>query len=272
MKCQQRMGEEGLKDEHELQSYFMKRVSAILKKYNKKMIGWDEILEGGLAKGAAVMSWRGPEGGIAAANAGHYAVMTPLQFCYLDYQQSEMTIEQVGGGYVKLTDTYKFEPVPEGVDSKFILGGQGNLWTEFVSTPGRAEYMTWPRAFAISEILWTPKKTRDPAGFITRVEKHFSRFDEAGINYAPAIFDPYVSSVKNNEASIQIELATEAGDIEMFYSFDGTFPDKYAQKYMNMPVAIPKGASDIRVISYRNGRPIGRQLSLSTQDLKARGH
>ena len=164
-KCQKRMKDNGLKDEHELQSYFMKRVEKILSSKGKKMIGWDEILEGGLAPGAAVMSWRGPEGGIAAAKLGHEVVMSPLQFCYLDYQQSDMSIERTGGGYVKLSDTYKFEPVPEGVDPKFVLGGQGNVWTEFIHTPGRAEYMTWPRAFALAEILWSPKAPRDFTSF-----------------------------------------------------------------------------------------------------------
>ncbi|MBW8323970.1 MAG: beta-N-acetylhexosaminidase, partial [Prolixibacteraceae bacterium] len=131
-KCQQRMREENLKSLPELQSYFTQRVSKILQSKGKKLIGWDEILEGGLAPDATVMSWRGMEGAIAAAKAGHHSVMTPTQFCYLDYLQGEKNIERNSFGYLRAKRVYEFEPVPEGVDASYILGGQGNVWGEFI--------------------------------------------------------------------------------------------------------------------------------------------
>lgn len=269
-KCQKRMKEEGLKDEHELQSYVIKRTEKILASKGKKMIGWDEILEGGLAPNAAVMSWRGPEGGIAAAKAKHNVVMSPLQFCYLDYQQTDMAIAQTGGGFVKLSDVYRFEPVPEGVDAKYVLGGQGNLWTEFIASPGRAENMTWPRAFALSEILWSPRTERDFSEFSVRVESQLPRFVAAGVNYSPAIYDPYIVPIKNSAGEMQLTFHKEVGNIDVFYTFDATYPDRYAKKYQHKPVDIPKGASEIRAITYRDGKPIGRLLTISTNDLKAR--
>ncbi|TWF42808.1 hexosaminidase [Chitinophaga polysaccharea] len=266
-KCQQRMKQEGLKDEHELQSYFIKRVSRIVERYGKKLIGWDEILEGGLAPGAAVMSWRGPEGGIAAGKAGHAVVMTPLQFCYLDYLQTDWHIEQIGGNHLTLTDTYRFEPVPEEVDPAYILGGQGNLWTEFIASPGRAEYMTWPRAFALAEVLWSPKKERVLPDFLSRVEKHFVRLSDAGVNYAPAIYDPQVRTQKNDKGALNLVLFTEAPDLELYYTFEGVRPDQYASKYTGTPVAIPAGASDVKVVTYRNGKQMGRVLSINIKEL-----
>lgn len=269
-KCQKRMKDEGLKDEHELQSYLIKRTEKILASKGKKLIGWDEILEGGLAPDAAVMSWRGPEGGISAAKAGHYVVMSPLQYCYLDYQQSDMAIEQTGGGFLKLSDIYKFEPVPEGVDAKYILGGQGNVWTEFIASTGRADNMTWPRALALSEILWSPKAERNYSEFSDRVESQLPRFVSAGVNYSGSIYDPYIIPVKNATGQMQLTFNTEVNNIEVFYTFDATYPDQYAKKYQHQPIDIPKGASEIRAITYRDGKPVGRLLTISMNDLRAR--
>ena len=269
-KCQKRMKDEGLKDEHELQSYLIKRTEKILASKGKKLIGWDEILEGGLAPDAAVMSWRGPEGGISAAKAGHYVVMSPLQYCYLDYQQSDMAIEQTGGGFLKLSDIYKFEPIPEGVDAKYILGGQGNVWTEFIASTGRADNMTWPRALALSEILWSPKTERNYSEFSDRVESQLPRFVSAGVNYSGSIYDPYIIPVKNATGQMQLTFNTEVNNIEVFYTFDATYPDQYAKKYQHLPIDIPKGASEIRAITYRDGKPVGRLLTISMNDLRAR--
>jgi hexosaminidase len=168
-KCQARMKAEGLKDEKELQSYFVKRMEKFLISKNRKMIGWDEILEGGLAPEATVMSWRGVEGGIAAARLGHDVIMTPGTYCYFDYYQANPKTEPKAiGGYTTLRKVYSFEPVPGELtkeQSKYILGAQGNVWTEYIPTPGHAEYMAVPRMIALAEVNWTPKNQRNWTDF-----------------------------------------------------------------------------------------------------------
>ncbi|TAD83966.1 MAG: beta-N-acetylhexosaminidase [Bacteroidetes bacterium] len=176
--CQQFMRKNGIKDVHGLQSYFMKRVNAMIAAKGKTMIGWDEIMDGGLADGAAVMSWRGTKGGVEAAKMGHAAVMTPTTHCYLDYMQADATLEPRIYEKLYLKTTYEFEPVPAGVNSSLILGGQGNLWTEKVPTLDHAFYMTYPRALALAEVLWSPASTREWPGFVQRTEAHFERFDQ----------------------------------------------------------------------------------------------
>src|SRR6476659_7104883 len=154
------MKKENLKNYDEVQSYFEKRVEKIVESKGKKTIGWDEILEGGLAPNTAVMSWRGIKGGIAAAKLGHEVVMSPTTFVYLDYMQSDRIMEPHVYASLRLSKTYEFEPVPAGVAPKYIKGGQGNLWTEQVFTFRQAEYMTWPRAVAIAECTWSPKEKK----------------------------------------------------------------------------------------------------------------
>ena len=183
-KCQKRMADEHLKDVNELQSYFVKRVEKIVESKGKKLIGWDEILEGGLAPNATVMSWRGMSGGIAAAKMGHKVVMTPWDYCYLDLYQGEPSGEPPTYGLCRLSDSYNYEPVPDSIDEKYILGGQGNLWTESVPTFRHAEYMTWPRAIALSEVYWSSKANKNWTDFITRLEKQFPRLDAANVKYA----------------------------------------------------------------------------------------
>ena len=143
--CQKRIKDENLKNTDELQSYFIKRMEKMLEEKGKKLVGWDEILEGGLAPNATVMSWRGMSGGIKAAKEGHQVIMTPSKHCYLDLFQGEPSVEPDTYSMSRLTDSYSFEPIPEGVDPKLILGGQGNLWTESVPNFRHAQYMTWPR-------------------------------------------------------------------------------------------------------------------------------
>ncbi|MCS5659773.1 MAG: beta-N-acetylhexosaminidase [Dehalococcoidia bacterium] len=186
---QKRIEEEGLKDEHELQSYFIKRIERFLLSKNKRLIGWDEILEGGLAPEATVMSWRGVKGGIEAANSGHDVVMTPTSHCYFDYYQSEnKEAEPIAiGGFLSLEKVYEFEPMPPDLDPQkahHILGGQGNVWTEYISSEEYAEYMMLPRMCAMAEVLWTPEKTRSFEKFVHRLKTvHFKRLDRLGVNY-----------------------------------------------------------------------------------------
>ena len=141
------------------------------------MIGWDEILEGGLAPNAAVMSWRGTKGGIEAAKMNHPVVMSPTTFAYLDYAQGEPTAEPPIYASLRLNQAYKFDPLPEGVNPKFILGGQANLWTEQIPNYRTVQYMLWPRGMAIAESVWSPAEKKNWTNFVSRVEKQFDRLD-----------------------------------------------------------------------------------------------
>jgi hexosaminidase len=185
--CQKRIKAEGLKDEKELQSYFIKRMEKYLVSKQKRLIGWDEILEGGLAEEATVMSWRGVAGGIEAAKQGHDVIMSPNKYVYLDYYQCEPAGQPLAiGGYLPLENVYSFDPqFPElsVEENRHILGLQGNVWSEYLSTPQYMEYMAFPRAFAISETGWTPGSKKDFEDFLSRFGVQRTRYDKIGINY-----------------------------------------------------------------------------------------
>ena len=260
----------GAKTEEEVQSYFIKRVEKILISKGKKLIGWDEILEGGLAEDATVMSWRGMEGGIKAAKMGHQVVMSPNRFAYLDLYQGDPIVEPETYSMLRLKTCYSFEPVPDGIDKQFILGGQGNLWTESVPNERQVEYMTWPRAFALAEVLWSPKNKRNWPDFIRRVERNFEYLDMGKINYARSMYDAIITGVKGANDSIKVKLATEIDGLDIYYTFDGTNPDPFQKKYQGKPLDVPKGASQIRVKTYRNGSPIGLQINCPLKELNDR--
>lgn len=266
--CQALMKKMNMTHPEELQSYFMKRLETILKTKGKKLIGWDEILEGGLAPEATVMSWRGIKGGIEAAKQGHYVVMTPTTFAYLDYQQGEQSIEPPIYASLRLNKCYSFEPVPEGTDAKYILGGQGNLWTEQIVTLHHAEYMTWPRGWALAEDYWSPKAAKDWNNFIARVEKHFERADFEGVNYSTAIYDAIIN-ISSKDGKMTVNMASEAPSIDIYYTFDGAMPGIYSPKY-TAPVTIPEGPVTMRVATFRNGKQIGHLITLKPEDLKKR--
>ena len=185
--CQKRIKVEGLKDENELQSYFIKRIEKFIITKGKRLIGWDEILEGGLAPEATVMSWRGVAGGIDAAKQGHDVIMSPNSFVYLDYYQCEPADQPLAiGGYLPLEKVYSFDPQFPDLsteENEHILGLQGNVWTEYIVTPQYMEYMAFPRAFAISEIGWTPSSKKDFEDFLARFQIQRVRYDKIGINY-----------------------------------------------------------------------------------------
>jgi hexosaminidase len=185
-KCQARMKQEGLNSENELQSYFIRRIEKFLNARGRVLIGWDEILDGGVAPNAVVMSWRSMDGGLAAANAGHDVVMTPIRHCYFDYPQAKTGEPRGWGDAVPLKDVYAFEPVPPalGADKvKHILGGGGNLWTEVVPDYSQAQYMTYPRACAMAEVTWTDPKLKDWKDFRKRLDVHLDRLKAQGVNY-----------------------------------------------------------------------------------------
>lgn len=193
-KCQARMKAEGLKNPHELQSWFIRRMDRFLTDKGRRLIGWDEILEGGLAPGAAVMSWRGINGGIAAAKAGHDVVMSPTSHCYFDFYQSKQPGEpEAIGGFLPLRTVYDYEPVPAALppeQHKHVLGAQGNLWTEYIATPEHLEYMAYPRGAALAEGVWTPAALKNYEAFTTRLETHLQRLDALGVNYRKLTPEP----------------------------------------------------------------------------------
>ena len=185
-KCQRRIKKEKLKDEHELQSYFIKKIEKFLNSKGKQIIGWDEILEGGLAPNAAVMSWRGIEGGIEAAKSRHDVVMTPTSYCYFDYYQAKGGEPKAIGGFLPLEKVYSFEPVPVQLtrrEAKYIMGAQANMWTEYMTDSKHVEYMLFPRLCALSEVVWSGTQQRDYEDFLKRMPRHYERFNILNINY-----------------------------------------------------------------------------------------
>lgn len=263
------MSKENLKNMEEVQSYFEKRLETIVESKGKKFMGWDEIIEGGLGPKAAVMSWRGIQGGITASKLGHEVVMSPTTFAYLDYMQSDRVMEPHVYASLRLNKSYEFEPVPDSADAKLILGGQANLWTEQVFNFRQVEYMTWPRGFAISESVWSPKAKKNWNSFYPRVEKHFARFNEAEIKYAPSVYDPDFKPQMSTDNKLTVEMTTEIPGLDIYYSFDNSYPDRFYPKYTGA-IEVPKDATQLKVITYRGKEPIGRMISMPVAELKRR--
>jgi hexosaminidase len=191
--CQLLMKQNRLKDEHALQSYFIRRVEKYLNSKGRYIIGWDEILEGGLAPNATVMSWRGEEGGVEAAGQGHDVVMTPGGYVYFDHSQAKADDSLTIGGYTTVQKVYSYEPVPKALDprrAKHILGAQANVWTEYITNPAKVEYQVFPRMTALSEVLWSPAQSRDWQAFEQRLIMQFRRYRLWGVHYSSALFDP----------------------------------------------------------------------------------
>ena len=269
-KCQKRMADEHLKNVDELQSYFVKRMEKMLNDKGKRLIGWDEILEGGLAPSATVMSWRGMTGGVTAARMGHQVVMTPWDFCYLDLYQGESAAEPPTYGMCRLKDSYTYDPVPDSVNERLILGGQGNLWSESVPNYRQVEYMTWPRGLALAEVYWSPKSKRNWDDFTGRMEAEFQRMDAANIKYARSAYNVIFAPKRGADRDMVVGMSTEVSGLDIYYTFDMTNPDKFYPKYDGTPVKFPLGATQLNVITYRNGHPIGQQVNIKKEDLMKR--
>ncbi|HEY6975466.1 MAG TPA: beta-N-acetylhexosaminidase [Chitinophagaceae bacterium] len=184
--CQQLIKQKGLKDEHELQSYFIQTIEKYLNSKGRQIIGWDEILEGGVAPNATVMSWRGEKGGIEAAKQHHTVIMTPTTYVYFDYAQSKNPDSLTIGGYLPLETVYKYEPLPAELsadEQKYIIGAQANVWSEYMSNPSKVEYMIFPRLTALSEVVWSPKDKRDWDDFQKRLQAQYKRYDLWRVSY-----------------------------------------------------------------------------------------
>lgn len=265
------MKKEGLKNMEEVQSYFEKRTEKIVESKGKKFMGWDEILEGGLAPNAAVMSWRGTKGGIEASKKGHEVVMSPTTFVYLDYMQSDAIMEPKVYASLRVSKTYSYEPVSEGINEKLVKGIQGNLWTEQVYNYRQVQYMTWPRSFAISETAWSPAAKKNWKSFVGKIEDHFKRFDVAEIKYAPSMYDADFKVSKNNKGELLVSLNTEIEGLDIYYSFDNSYPDHFYPKYTGS-LTVPVDANLLRVITYRGNQPVGRMNNMPVEELKKRAN
>ncbi|MBD1432908.1 family 20 glycosylhydrolase [Sphingobacterium sp. DN00404] len=257
--CQKRIKEEGLKDEHELQSYFITRVERFLNSKGRKIIGWDEILEGGLAPNAAVMSWRGTKGGIAAAKMGHPVVMTPTSHMYFDYFQGEPYLEPYAiWGHVPLRKVYGYEPVPEELtieEQKYILGVQGNLWSEFIHSPEMNEYMTYPRGAALAEIAWSNAERKDWEDFKRRLEEQYNRYEQKGINYSRSAYQVYfevTDDVGRNTSTVN--LLTDSYQPEIYYTLDGSEPTLQSSRFEG-PFEVPIHKT-VRAATFKDGQRI----------------
>lgn len=266
--CQKTIKNEKLHDEHELQSYFIRRAEKILAKYGKKLIGWDEILEGGLAPTATVMSWRGIEGGIAAAKAGHDAIMTPGSHCYFDFYQSDPASEPLAiGGFLTLEKVYSYEPIPAELtpeQGKHILGAQGNVWTEYITTPDKAEYMAYPRASALAEVVWSPKENRNWEDFRLRIRKHFQILDALNVNYARSFFD-----VSSQFSMGKVSLTCADPSVQIRYTTNGSEPTLDSPIYSS-PFTLDH-SSTIKASAWQGGRLLGKTYSNQLTIHKATG-
>ncbi|MEO6916369.1 MAG: family 20 glycosylhydrolase, partial [Chitinophagaceae bacterium] len=263
------MQKENLKTIEQVQGYFEKRLEKIVLSKGKKFMGWDEIMEGGLAPSAAVMSWRGMKGGVEAAKMGHEVVMSPTTFAYLDYMQADPVIESRVYASLRLSKAYQFEPQPDSINKKMVKGGQANLWTEQVYNIRQAEYMTWPRGMAIAESVWSPKEKKNWNHFFGKVEDHFGRLDEAEVKYAPSAYDPIFTVKKFNDSIPQVELSTEVEGLDIYYSFDNSFPDRFYPKYTKALIP-PTDAVMLKVVTYKGKKQVGRFNWMPVQELKKR--
>jgi len=196
-------------------------------------------------------------------------VMSPTDFAYIDYMQGDVAMEPRIYASLSLSKTYQFEPLPNGVNAKYIKGGQANLWTEQVYNMRHAEYMTYPRALAIAESVWSPQAKKEWKNFFNKVESHFERLDEAEIKYAPSVYEPKFTLTRNSQGLLQIAMDTEAPDISIHYTFDNSFPDYFYPVY-KQALTPPKDAVMLRVVSYRGKKQMGRMISVPVSDLEQR--
>lgn len=267
--CQARIKAEGLKDEHELQSYFIQRMEKYINSKGRTIIGWDEILEGGLAPNAVVMSWRGEEGGIAAAKQNHDVIMTPGKYVYLDHAQSKDEDSVTIGGFTPVEVTYGYDPVPKELtpeQSKYILGSQGNVWTEYMRYPSKVEYMIFPRMSALSEVLWTPTEKKSWPDFEKRLRTQFKRYQLWGANYSKAYYDIDASIVPAPaNKGVQVKFVSKDKTGKLMYGIAG----KHYPKNYTAPIIVNEDAQ-ITGLYYKEGQLLD-SVNLSIKVSKATG-
>ena len=262
-KCQAKIKELGLKDddkhkkEHYLQSYLTARIEKFLNENGRRMIGWDEILEGELAPNATVMSWRGMAGGIEAAQMGHDVIMTPNSYAYFDYYQTSFVEDEpfAIGGYLPVETVYSFDPTPESLtdeQKKHILGVQANMWTEYVATPEHVEYMLLPRMAAISEVQWTAAEKKNYDNFLKRLPQLTDLYDKMGYNYATHVYDVKALLEPNFQTNaLDVEFST-LGNSPIYYTLDGSEPTTSSIEYIGK-FSIKEDA-EIKAAAFSNGK------------------
>ena len=276
--CQEMIKKYNLKDEHGLQSYFIQRIEKHINSKGRSIIGWDEILEGGLAPNAAVMSWRGTQGGIESAKQGHDVVMTPDSHCYLNFYQSEDQTDSIAwGGFLPLKRVYGYEPIPAELNAeqaKYIKGVQGNLWTEYIKSSALAEYMLFPRAVALAEVGWTKQKPGFDH-FTTRLITYLKRLERHGVNYSRHMYDIGLKSQydpASNTVKVSVDGVSDKKNI--FFSLTASQGGKVKKTY-DQPITITTAAKleieamvegevvDKRTAFFNINKATGRKLSLS---------
>ncbi len=257
--CRQLIKEKKLNDEHGLQSYFISRIERYLESKGKKIIGWDEILEGGIAPNATIMSWRGETGGIAAAKQGHDVIMSPESPLYLNHAQSKNEDSVTQGGYNPLENVYNYDPVPKELtetQAKHILGAQGNMWSEHLKNQSKLEYMLYPRLAALSEVLWSPKEKRNWSDFEKRLPGIFKKLDEQKINYSTAYYDLKASVIPSDTPGIvlwKIESKNKNGRIKWIPSVTNSSMLDYQE-----PLIIKNDADRMSAIFLLDNKPVNR--------------
>lgn len=257
--CQKIMKENGLKNEEELQSWFIRRIEKFLNAHGRQLIGWDEILEGGLSPGATVMSWRGIEGGIAAAQQNHDAIMTPGGWCYFDHYQADPEFQPLAiGGFTTLKKVYSYNPVPEDLkpsDKKHIIGAQGNVWTEYMTDEKKVEYMVLPRMAALSEVVWLKDDKKNWHDFQRRINTHFDLYKIKGYNYCPGSYKVDINAVADsadrNKFEITLESEIYKADIRYIIN-SAKNPDSTSTQY-TAPFTAKKGDT-VKAAVFVNGR------------------
>jgi hexosaminidase len=261
-RVQQRMRELGVRNETELQSYFIKRIEAFLRAHGRRLIGWDEILEGGIAPEATVMSWRGIDGAIEAARLGHDAVLSPWPVLYFDNRQSGLASEPPGRGtVVSLEDVYRFEPLPQPLadaGEQHVLGLQANLWSEHIRTEERLAYMTFPRVAAVAEIAWSQPGRLDWTHFVHRLAAQFDRYRSIGIPFATSAFDVQVIASDGESAGVAVELSNQSGIGDIRYTLDGSDVTAESARYAK-PLTLPADAQ-LRAATFLDERRMSNEL------------
>ncbi|MDR0864148.1 MAG: family 20 glycosylhydrolase [Candidatus Symbiothrix sp.] len=272
--CQERMKAEGLKNEHELQSYFVNRIGKFLSTKGKKFIGWDEILEGGnLAHDAIVMSWRGTEGGIAAARLGHDVIMTPSAAVYLDYYQSQLPSEPLAiGGYVPIQTVYNFNPTPAELtpaEAKHIWGVQANVWTEYMPNANQRQYMIFPRIAALAENAWLPAEKKNYTDFEHRLPSLLKHYNVMGINYSKAFYN-ITGAPSIQKGKLELALQTADPKAKIHYTTDGSPANTQSPLYTT-PGVLGKTPVTLNAIPVENGGILSAPYSQSFIVNKAAG-
>lgn len=273
-KCQARIKKEGLKNEAELQSYLIRRVEKFLHSKGRKLIGWDEILEGGLDKSAVVMAWRGEDIGIEAARDGHKVIMTPGAYCYFDsYQGTPDTQPEAIGGFLPVEKVYAYNPVPDSLsrnDAKRVWGVQANLWTEYISTPQHAEYMLYPRLLALAEVAWTKPAKRTWSDFKHRLNNALPVLQKKGYQPYTLSKEPFVELSNDTvNHAIHVKLSSELFPVDIRYTTDGTMPN--AQSALYDSVIQVKDSALLMAQLFNKNEPLGRVIERRIDHHKAIG-